>query len=283
MRRSARILGVPIDDAAARGDRAARRAARRASPTACCGACATTRRCAPTARSRSTSRTPALKLLEVDEHGFDEVDRRLLRTIIDKFGGGPVGLEQPRRGDQRGDGRDRGHLRAVPDPDRLPRSHAARPRRDAARLRLLRARRARKEGIHDCGDRRWQGRRACGGRPTTISVAGHLRAAARADQRRPREDGRHDRRVDPAAHRHPRAPHRRSRRGDVGPRRRKRRSRRSRSAGLTPDDIGVIVVGTVTPDMMFPSTACLRAAQDRRDARVGLRSRARRARRSPTR
>jgi len=28
-------------------------------------------------------------------------------------------------------------------------------------------------------------------------------------------------------------------------------------AGLTPDDIGIIVVGTVTPDMMFPSTACL--------------------------
>ena len=29
------------------------------------------------------------------------------------------------------------------------------------------------------------------------------------------------------------------------------------NAGLEPDDIGVIVVGTVTPDMMFPSTACL--------------------------
>jgi 3-oxoacyl-[acyl-carrier-protein] synthase-3 len=28
-------------------------------------------------------------------------------------------------------------------------------------------------------------------------------------------------------------------------------------AGLTPSDIGVIVVGTVTPDMFFPSTACL--------------------------
>src|SRR5204862_7215141 len=28
-------------------------------------------------------------------------------------------------------------------------------------------------------------------------------------------------------------------------------------AGLKPDDIGLIVVGTVTPDMMFPSTACL--------------------------
>jgi Holliday junction DNA helicase RuvB len=34
----------------------------------------------------------ALDLLEVDAHGFDEADRRLLRTIIDKFGGGPVGL-----------------------------------------------------------------------------------------------------------------------------------------------------------------------------------------------
>jgi len=33
-----------------------------------------------------------LGLLEVDAHGFDEVDRKLLRTIIDKFGGGPVGL-----------------------------------------------------------------------------------------------------------------------------------------------------------------------------------------------
>ena len=35
----------------------------------------------------------AMDLLEVDEHGFDEVDRRLLTTIIEKFGGGPVGLK----------------------------------------------------------------------------------------------------------------------------------------------------------------------------------------------
>ncbi len=34
-----------------------------------------------------------LKLLEVDEMGFDHMDRTILLTIIDKFGGGPVGLE----------------------------------------------------------------------------------------------------------------------------------------------------------------------------------------------
>ena len=31
-------------------------------------------------------------MLEVDAHGFDELDRRLLRTIIEKYDGGPVGL-----------------------------------------------------------------------------------------------------------------------------------------------------------------------------------------------
>ncbi len=34
----------------------------------------------------------ALGLLEVDEHGFDEMDRKILMTIIEKFEGGPVGL-----------------------------------------------------------------------------------------------------------------------------------------------------------------------------------------------
>jgi Holliday junction DNA helicase RuvB len=34
----------------------------------------------------------ALELLEVDAHGFDELDRRLLLTIIEKYDGGPVGL-----------------------------------------------------------------------------------------------------------------------------------------------------------------------------------------------
>jgi len=35
----------------------------------------------------------SMKRLEVDEKGFDEMDRRLLLTIIEKFDGGPVGLE----------------------------------------------------------------------------------------------------------------------------------------------------------------------------------------------
>ncbi|MDX1508758.1 MAG: Holliday junction branch migration DNA helicase RuvB [Woeseiaceae bacterium] len=35
----------------------------------------------------------AMDLLQVDPHGFDAMDRRLLQTIIDKFDGGPVGIE----------------------------------------------------------------------------------------------------------------------------------------------------------------------------------------------
>jgi Holliday junction DNA helicase RuvB len=35
----------------------------------------------------------ALSLLEVDALGLDDIDRRVLRTIIEKFDGGPVGLE----------------------------------------------------------------------------------------------------------------------------------------------------------------------------------------------
>ena len=35
----------------------------------------------------------ALDLLEIDQMGFDQMDRTILLTIIDKFGGGPVGLD----------------------------------------------------------------------------------------------------------------------------------------------------------------------------------------------
>jgi Holliday junction DNA helicase RuvB len=89
--RSARILGVPLDgDASAEIARRSRGTPRIANRLL--------RRVRDYAEVRADGRiTPdvaerALKLLEVDEHGFDEVDRRLLRTIIDKFGGGPVGV-----------------------------------------------------------------------------------------------------------------------------------------------------------------------------------------------
>ena len=34
----------------------------------------------------------ALGLMEVDVHGFDEIDRKLMLTILEKYGGGPVGV-----------------------------------------------------------------------------------------------------------------------------------------------------------------------------------------------
>ncbi|TXI35481.1 MAG: Holliday junction branch migration DNA helicase RuvB, partial [Aquipseudomonas alcaligenes] len=35
----------------------------------------------------------ALNMLDVDERGFDHQDRRLLLAMIDKFDGGPVGID----------------------------------------------------------------------------------------------------------------------------------------------------------------------------------------------
>jgi Holliday junction DNA helicase RuvB len=91
VRRSARILSVQIDGAAAA--EIARRA--RGTPRI---ANRLLRRVRDYAQVRAGGTVTldvanaALELLEVDAHGFDETDRRLLRTIIDKFGGGPVGL-----------------------------------------------------------------------------------------------------------------------------------------------------------------------------------------------
>ena len=36
--------------------------------------------------------TATMKMLDVDAEGFDEIDRRILSTIMDKFDGGPVGV-----------------------------------------------------------------------------------------------------------------------------------------------------------------------------------------------
>jgi Holliday junction DNA helicase RuvB len=91
VRRSARILAVPIDASAAK--ELARRS--RGTPRV---ANRLLRRVRDYAQVRADGAISidvayaALKLLEVDEHGFDEIDRKLLRTIIDKFGGGPVGV-----------------------------------------------------------------------------------------------------------------------------------------------------------------------------------------------
>jgi Holliday junction DNA helicase RuvB len=91
VRRSARILAVPIEEAAA--SEIARRA--RGTPRI---ANRLLRRVRDYAQVRASGRitleaaTAGLKLLEVDEHGFDEVDRKLLLTIMEKFDGGPVGL-----------------------------------------------------------------------------------------------------------------------------------------------------------------------------------------------
>ena len=56
-------------------------AARPGSPTACCGGCATTPRCEPTASSTSETAT-ALAVFEVDEDGLDKVDRAILEAVI---------------------------------------------------------------------------------------------------------------------------------------------------------------------------------------------------------
>ncbi len=91
VRRSSRILDVAIDGEAtaeiARRSRGTPRIANRL-----------LRRVRDYAQVRADGRITsevalaALTLLEVDDNGFDEVDRRLLRTIIDKFSGGPVGV-----------------------------------------------------------------------------------------------------------------------------------------------------------------------------------------------
>jgi holliday junction DNA helicase RuvB len=92
VKRSARILGVEItDDAASELGRRSRGTPRIANRLL--------RRVRDYAQVKADGRVTrevarkAMDLLEVDEHGFDEIDRRLLTTIIEKFGGGPVGLK----------------------------------------------------------------------------------------------------------------------------------------------------------------------------------------------
>ena len=91
VRRSSEILGIPIArDAAVELARRARGTPRIANRLL--------RRVRDYAEVRHEGRVDAtiareaLEMLEVDEYGLDEIDRKLLTTIIERFGGGPVGV-----------------------------------------------------------------------------------------------------------------------------------------------------------------------------------------------
>ena len=91
LRRSASILKVPIDDDAA--VEIARRS--RGTPRI---ANALLRRVRDFAQVKGTGRIDtaiakiALTALNIDQYGLDEIDNKILLTIIDKFRGGPVGV-----------------------------------------------------------------------------------------------------------------------------------------------------------------------------------------------
>lgn len=92
VRRSAKILSIRIDEAGAREvasrsrgtPRIANRLLKRVRDFAQVRADGDV--------SGSVARS-ALEMFEVDDKGFDQMDRKILLTLIDKFGGGPVGIE----------------------------------------------------------------------------------------------------------------------------------------------------------------------------------------------
>ena len=89
--RSARLLGVEIEEAGAREIAQRSRGTPRIANNLL-------RRVRDYAQVRSDGRITrevadkALVILEIDEHGLDEMDKRLLDAMATKFGGGPVGL-----------------------------------------------------------------------------------------------------------------------------------------------------------------------------------------------
>ncbi len=91
IQRSARLLNVPLDEVAA--DEISRRS--RGTPRI---ANAMLRRVRDFAQVRGNGTIThditmhALDALNIDQYGLDEIDNRILLTIIDKFRGGPVGL-----------------------------------------------------------------------------------------------------------------------------------------------------------------------------------------------
>jgi Holliday junction DNA helicase RuvB len=92
IRRSARLLAVPIDDQGA-AELAARS---RGTPRIANRLLRRVRDFGQVNHAQSIDRKvalAALELLDIDACGFDRMDRAILEAIIDKFDGGPVGVE----------------------------------------------------------------------------------------------------------------------------------------------------------------------------------------------
>ena len=90
--RSARILGITMDEEGAR--EIARRS--RGTPRIANRLLRRVRDYAEVRADGKISRAVAdlaLQMLDVDEKGFDRMDRKILSTIIEKYDGGPVGLD----------------------------------------------------------------------------------------------------------------------------------------------------------------------------------------------
>jgi Holliday junction DNA helicase RuvB len=92
VKRTAGILDLPVDDAGAREIAARSRGTPRIANRLL-------RRVRDYAQVKADGKVnvgvanAAMDLLEVDPHGFDTMDRRLLLAVIEKFDGGPVGVE----------------------------------------------------------------------------------------------------------------------------------------------------------------------------------------------
>jgi holliday junction DNA helicase RuvB len=91
LNRSAEILGIGIDQSGA--EEIARRS--RGTPRVANRLLRRVRDYAQVKADGAINREVAMKclaMLAIDDHGFDEMDKKLLKTIIDKFSGGPVGV-----------------------------------------------------------------------------------------------------------------------------------------------------------------------------------------------
>ncbi len=130
-RRTAGILDLPIDDAGAR------EIAKRSRGTARV-VNRLLRRVRDYAQVKADGRvdervaTAAMDLLEVDPHGFDAMDRKLLLTVIEKFDGGPVGIDSLAAAV----GEERGTLEDVIEPYLIQEGYLARTSRGRIATRL---------------------------------------------------------------------------------------------------------------------------------------------------